>query len=77
VQLNWNIRLRQTHRWLSIAFILGVIVNTLAVVAGNYALWLGILAGVPLALLAATGLYLFMLPYVARWRGGRHSLGLE
>jgi hypothetical protein len=27
----------------------------------------------PLALLAITGLYLFVLPYVARWRGRREA----
>ena len=27
----------------------------------------------PLALLLVTGLYLFVLPYAARWRGGRHT----
>jgi hypothetical protein len=32
---------------------------------------LGLLAVAPLALLLLTGLYLFMLPYRARWRGGR------
>lgn len=27
----------------------------------------------PLALLMITGLYLFALPYVAKWRGGRRT----
>ena len=27
----------------------------------------------PLGLLLLTGLYLFVLPYVAKWRGGRHA----
>lgn len=54
-----------------------MIINTVAVVRGDYPVWLGILAGAPLALLLATGLYLFMLPYAARWRGGRGTLGVE
>jgi hypothetical protein len=33
--LNWNKWIRQTHRWLSIAFTLAVIVNIVAVVQGK------------------------------------------
>jgi hypothetical protein len=28
----------------------------------------------PLAILQLTGLYLFVLPYAARWRGGRRTV---
>ncbi|HZU26874.1 MAG TPA: hypothetical protein VFA04_15220 [Bryobacteraceae bacterium] len=66
--MNWNKWIRQTHRWLSIAFTLGVIVNLVAVITGGYRNWVGLLAGAPLVLLLFTGLYLFMLPYSARWR---------
>jgi hypothetical protein len=66
--LKWNKWFRQTHRWLSIAFTLGVIFNTVAVARGKYAGWMGLLAGIPLALLLLTGLYLFMLPYATRRR---------
>jgi hypothetical protein len=60
--------LRQTHRWLSIAFTLAVIANTIAVIRGTHADWLGFLALLPLALLLLSGLYMFALPYAAKWR---------
>ena len=71
--MNWNKWVRQTHRWLSIAFTVGVIVNTVAVVQGKYTVWLGLLALLPLALLLFTGLYLFMLPYATKWGSGRRT----
>ena len=67
--------LRQTHRWLSIAFTLAAIVNIVAVVRQQQALWIGLLALVPLVLLLLTGLYLFALPYAAKWRVQRPRNG--
>jgi hypothetical protein len=69
--LHWNKWIRQTHRWLSIAFTMGVIVNFVAVLQKAYTVWVGLLAGLPLALLLFTGLYLFALPYAAQWRKWR------
>ena len=69
--MNWNKWFRQTHRWLSIAFTLAVIINLVAVVTRRYATWVGLLAVFPLALLLFTGLYLFVLPYASKWRSGR------
>jgi heme A synthase len=69
VPLNWNKWIRQIHRWLSVAFTVGVIVNLVAVVIRRYAGWVGLLAGLPLALLLFTGLYLFVLPYASKWSG--------
>ena len=37
----------------------------------KHAVWVGLLALLPLFLLLFTGLYLFALPYAAKWRGGR------
>jgi H+/Cl- antiporter ClcA len=71
--MDWNKSVRQTHRWLSIAFTLGVIVNIVAVALQSYANWVGLLAGLPLAFLLFTGLYLFVLPYSVRWRRGRRT----
>jgi heme A synthase len=71
--LNWNKWVRQTHRWLSIAFTGAVIVNSVAVVQGKYSNRLGFFAVLPLALLLFTGLYLFVLPYANRWRSGRST----
>ena len=71
MSLNWSNCLRQAHRWLSIAFTLAVILNILAMTRSEPAIWVGLLALVPLILLLATGLYLFAVPHVARWRGAR------
>jgi heme A synthase len=68
--LNWNNWVRQIHRWLSIAFTVAVIVNIVALVREEQAVWVGLLALLPLALLLFTGLYLFVLPYAAKWRSG-------
>lgn len=69
--MNWNKWVRQSHRWLSIAFTMAVIVNIVALGQGEYVAWVGFLALLPLVLLALTGLYLFVLPYATRWRSGR------
>jgi hypothetical protein len=67
-KMNWNKWIRQIHRWLTIAFTVGVIVNGVAVGRGKYTFWVGLLALLPLALQTFSGLYLFVLPYVAKWR---------
>ena len=66
--MNWNKSLRQFHRWCSIAFTVGVIVNIVALMRQEQAMWVGVLALLPLVFLLITGLYLFVLPYAARWR---------
>ncbi|WP_375307254.1 hypothetical protein WI560_05960 [Bradyrhizobium sp. A11] len=58
--------IRQIHRWLSMAFTLAVIANIVAMIMQLQAVWIGILALVPLIPLLATGLYLFALPYLGR-----------
>jgi hypothetical protein len=68
--LSWNNRVRQIHRWLSMAFTVAVIANVVALVQEKQAVWVGLLALLPLALLLLTGLYLFVLPYAAKWRSG-------
>ncbi|HEY6763618.1 MAG TPA: hypothetical protein VI386_02505 [Candidatus Sulfotelmatobacter sp.] len=69
--MNWNKWVRQTHRWLTIAFTVAVIVNGVAVVRGKYSSRLGLLAVFTLALQFFTGLYLFVLPYATKWGSGR------
>ena len=71
--MNWNKWIRQTHRWLSIAFTMAVILNVVALGKGQPAIWVGLLALLPLALLLFTGLYLFVLPYAITWRSGRRT----
>ena len=63
--------IRKGHRWLSIAFTLGVIAYIAAMTVGQPPYWLGLFALVPLILLLISGLYLFVLPHVLRWRGAR------
>jgi len=65
---DWNKWIRQIHRWLSIAFTVAVIINIVALVREEQAVWVGLLALLPLFLLLLTGLYLFVLPYAAKWR---------
>ena len=69
--MNWNTWVRQIHRWLSIAFTVAVIINIVALLQEKQAVWVGLLALLPLALLLFTGLYLFVLPYATKWRSGR------
>jgi len=71
--LNLNKWIRQTHRWLSMAFTVAVIVNIVAIGMKKYSNSMGLLAVAPLALLFLTGLYLFALPYAARWRNSRRT----
>jgi quinol-cytochrome oxidoreductase complex cytochrome b subunit len=65
-----NSLIRQTHRWLSIAFTLGVVTNLVVYSIVGKAhpppFWVNLLALVPVFLLLFSGLYLFALPYVAR-----------
>jgi hypothetical protein len=70
--LNWNKWIRQSHRWLSIAFTATVIVIFITLGVGKEpAPWLYYLPLPPLFLLMFTGLYMFVLPYAARWRDAR------
>jgi hypothetical protein len=59
---------RQFHRWISIAFTLSVIVTFIALALPAPIVWVSYVPLPPLFLLLATGLYLFALPYVAKWR---------
>ncbi|MGY3453443.1 hypothetical protein [Bradyrhizobium sp. USDA 4353] len=63
--MNWSNTIRQIHRWVSIAFTLGVIVNIVAMTQTQPAFWIGLLALIPLIVLLGTGLYLFARPYLA------------
>ena len=73
--MNWNMSIRQIHRWLSIAFTLAVIVNVIAMMQEKQAVWVGLLALFPLILLLLSGLYLLAPPYTAKWRGARGISG--
>ena len=66
--MNWNMWIRQTHRWLSIAFTVTVIANFVAMSRGQPPAWVTYSPLLPLALLLLTGWYLFVLPYATKWR---------
>lgn len=72
--MNFSNWVRQFHRWLSIAFAVAVIGNLVALRWEDRAVWVGILALLPLALLLFTGLYMFVLPYASRWRSMRRTV---
>lgn len=71
-----SIWIRQFHRWTAIVFTAGVVTYMIAMSQGQPPAWLGLFALVPLILLLVTGLYMFVLPYVARGRAGRR-VGLQ
>ena len=68
--MNWSKWIRQIHRWLSIAFTVTVIANIVALTTGDKQApdWITYSPLPPLFLMMLTGLYMFVLPYVARRR---------
>ena len=74
--MNLNMWVRQIHRWLSIIFTGVVIAIFAALGLGMEPVeWVYFLPLLPLALLMLTGLYLFVLPYAAKWRSARGAGG--
>lgn len=71
--MNWNKGIRQVHRWTSVVFTLTVIVTFVALAREEPLGWVSYLPLAPLFLLLFSGLYLFALPYVTRWRAGRSA----
>jgi hypothetical protein len=70
--MKWNHWIRQTHRWLSVAFTATVIANFVQLAQGKQQVnWITYSPLVPLAFLLLSGLYLFILPYATRRRGVR------
>lgn len=69
--MNWTASIRQTHRWLSILFTVIVAGIFLTLALGRQpADWVYFLPLFPLALMTASGLYMFALPYVRKPRAG-------
>ena len=74
--MNWSSWIRQIHRWTSIIFTVTVIANFIALAQSSGAMpppWVTYSPLPPLALLLFSGLYLFALPYLVRWRIGRRA----
>lgn len=66
--------IRQFHRWVAIAFTVTVIANFVAIAQAGGVMpppWITYSPLLPLALLMITGLYMFVLPYVAKRRSGQ------
>lgn len=66
----WNKWIRQFHRWVSVAFTLSVIATFIALALPEPLVWVSYVPLLPLFLLLFSGLYLFALPYIAKWRRG-------
>ncbi|MBW8302184.1 MAG: hypothetical protein K0M60_21540 [Hydrogenophaga sp.] len=73
--MRWNKWIRQIHRWLSLAFTLAVVANIAAMGLAEPAVWIGLLALVPLIPLLLTGIYLFALPLISLQSRGERGRG--
>ena len=71
--MNWNKWIRQIHRWLSMIFTVTVIANFVAMSQGPPPAWVTYAPLLPLFLLMFSGLYLFVLPYMAKRRSGQST----
>lgn len=72
--MNWNYYLRQVHRWASLCFTLVVAGIFVTLGLGREPVeWVYYLPLLPLAVLVPTGLYMFVLPYAGRRRGGQST----
>ena len=71
--MHWNNWIRQSHRWLSLAFTGAVIANFVAMGLGEPPAWVVYSPLLPLFLLLFSGLYLFALPYAIRSRSGTNE----
>lgn len=72
--MTFNHWIRQAHRWLAIVFTLTVVANFVAMARGEPPAWVVYSPLPPLFLLLFSGLYMFVLPYAARRRGGQTSV---
>ena len=73
--MNLSKWIRQTHRWLSIIFTLTVAANFVTMAFGQPPAWVVYSPLVPLFLLLFSGLYMFVLPYVAKPVGEQRAQG--
>jgi hypothetical protein len=64
----WTLWIRQSHRWLSMAFTLTVVANFIVRARGEPPAWVTYSPLPPLFLLLFSGLVMFALPYAKRWR---------
>ncbi len=62
---------RQIHRWIAIVFTLTVMANFVAMSRGTPPEWVTYSPLPPLFILLFSGLYMFVLPYIAKRRSPR------
>ena len=68
--MSFSAWIRQIHRWLAIVFtVIVVYIFAMLGASSEPAQWVYYLPLFPLALLMFSGLYMFVLPYVAKRRG--------
>lgn len=63
--------IRELHRFVSVAFTVAVIINFMTRGENGPPLWITMLALIPLAVLLLSGIFLFVQPYVLKWRRAR------
>jgi len=73
--MNLSKWIRQTHRWLSIIFTATVAANFITMAFGQPPAWVVYSPLLPLFLLLFSGLYMFVLPYVAKSGGEQRAQG--
>ncbi|ESY66827.1 membrane protein [Mesorhizobium sp. LNHC221B00] len=73
--MDWSKWIRQTHRWLSIIFTATVVANFVTMAFGQPPAWVVYSPLPPLFLLLFSGLYMFVLPYVAKTRNVQRAIG--
>lgn len=69
--MNWSNRIRQVHRWVSMVFVVTVVTNFAVMAVREPPPWVVYSPLLPLFLLLLSGLYMFVLPHAAKWRGRR------
>jgi len=60
--------IRQFHRWTSALFVLSVVATAIALAQPEPVMWMSYVPLAPLAVLALTGIYMFVLPYLPKRR---------
>jgi cellulose synthase/poly-beta-1,6-N-acetylglucosamine synthase-like glycosyltransferase len=73
--LDWSKWIRQAHRWLSIIFTATVVANFVTMAFGQPPAWVVYSPLPPLFLMLFSGLYMFVLPYVAKGRSAQRANG--
>ncbi|MBZ9684401.1 hypothetical protein LB516_15875 [Mesorhizobium sp. CO1-1-7] len=73
--MDWSKWIRQAHRWLSIIFTITVIANFVTMAFGQPPAWVVYSPLPPLFLMLFSGLYMFVLPYVAKGRSAQRANG--